>query len=210
MNDIRGFMLDGDYAAIEKICEPFLNKKYVVVFEVGTLYGKSAVAFDDCLASVPHSVTTLDVCEGWTGPPEELMDSLELGDEFRHQVYANRSTAEEQFAEVMSNIKDRPINFRAEKFDKWYPCPAKVPNIVFYDGSHSYQETKDVLEYWLPKMSESDVIAIDDYGLGQWDGLKRAVDEFCYDWDQEITSYPNSKIISITKRSSIVEIGNVC
>ena len=49
-------------------------------------------------------MTTLDVCEGWTST-EELMDSLELGDEFRHQVYANRNTAEEQFDEVMSNIK---------------------------------------------------------------------------------------------------------
>lgn len=200
MNSIRGFMLDGDYAAIEKICEPFLNRNYVTVFEVGTLYGKSAVAFDDCLASVAHSVTTLDVCEGWTGPPEELMDTLELGDEFRQQVYANRSTAEEQFDEVMSNIKDRPINFRAEKFDKWYPCPSKVPNIAFYDGSHSYQETKDFLDYWYSKMSNGDVISVDDYGVGEWHGVKEAVDEFCSEHKLTIDHYENSKIISITLR----------
>ena len=87
---------------------------------------------------------------------------------------------------------------------------ANKPNIVFYDGSHSYEETKDVLEYWFPKMSKGDVIAIDDYGLGQWDGLKEAVDEFCDEWDQEIVSYPDSKIVSITIKDSIVEKGNVC
>ena len=59
-------------------------------------------------------------------------------------------------------------------------------------------------------MSKGDVIAIDDYGLGQWDGLKEAVDEFCDEWDQEIVSYPDSKIVSITIRDSIVEKGNVC
>ena len=209
MNDIRGFMLDGDYAAIEKICEPLLDRESVCVFEIGTLYGKSAVAFDDSLDGVAHVITTLDPCSGWHGPTEEMMDELQLTEDFRQQVYANRSTPEEQFAEIQENLKNRPIQFLAEKWTKDFIWQI-TPNIVFYDGSHSYQETKDVLEYWLPKMSEGDVIAIDDYGLGQWDGLKRAVDEFCYDWDQEITSYPNSKIISITIRDSIVEIGNVC
>ena len=209
MNDIRGFMLDGDYAAIEKICEPLLDRESVCVFEIGTLYGKSAVAFDDSLDGVAHVITTLDPCSGWHGPTEEMMDELQLTEDFRQQVYANRSTPEEQFAEIQENLKNRPIQFLAEKWTKDFIWQI-TPNIVFYDGSHSYEETKDVLEYWFPKMSKGDVIAIDDYGLGQWDGLKKAVDEFCYDWDQEITSYPNSKIISITIRDSIVEIGNVC
>jgi hypothetical protein len=82
-----------------------------------------------------------------------------------------------------------------------------MPNIVFYDGAHSYEETKDVLEYWFPKMSKGDVIAIDDYGLGQWHGVKEAVDEFCGDWDQEIVSYPESKIISITKSTALAIVG---
>ena len=210
MNNIRGFMLDGDYDAIKKICEPFLDRESVFLFEIGTLYGKSAVAFDDSLDGVAHVILTLDTCSGWHGPTEEMMDELQLTEDFRQQVYANRSTPEEQFAEIQENIKDRPIHFLAEKWTKWYTCPAKVPNIVFYDGSHSYEETEDVLDYWFPKMSRGDVIAIDDYGLGQWDGLKEAVDEFCDEWDQEIVSYPDSKIVSITIKDSIVEKGNVC
>ena len=138
-----------------------------------------------------------------------MMDELQLTEDFRQQVYANRSTPEEQFAEIQENIKNRPIQFLAEKWTKDFIWQIK-PNIVFYDGSHSYEETKDVLEYWFPKMSKGDVIAIDDYGLGQWDGLKEAVDEFCDEWDQEIVSYPDSKIVSITIKDSIVEKGNVC
>ena len=37
MNNIRGFMLDGDYDAIKKICEPFLDRESVFLFEIGTL-----------------------------------------------------------------------------------------------------------------------------------------------------------------------------
>ena len=59
MNNIRGFMLDGDYDAIKKICEPFLDRESVFLFEIGTLYGKSAVAFDDSLDGVAHVILTM-------------------------------------------------------------------------------------------------------------------------------------------------------
>ena len=85
MNNIRGFMLDGDYDAIKKICEPFLDRENVRVFEIGTLYGKSAVAFDDSLDGVPHTITTLDTCSGWHGPTEEMMEQLQLTEDFRQQ-----------------------------------------------------------------------------------------------------------------------------
>ena len=92
-------------------------------------------------------------------PTEEMMDELQLTEDFRQQVYANRSTPEEQFAEIQENIKNRPIQFLVEKWTKDFIWQIK-PNIVFYDGSHSYEETKDVLEYWFPKMSKGDVIVL--------------------------------------------------
>ena len=203
-NDIRGWMMDGDYNAIEKVCSEFLGRDYVEVFEIGTLYGKSAIAFDDALRTVPHHIITMDVCEGWIGPSDEIIEMLGLDDNFKTMRDANRSTAEEQYDEVHRNILNRDITFIAEKWDKDYGWPRQdiknpSPDIMFYDGSHSYEETKDVLEYWrsLIPWPGVNTLVIDDYNHTQWEGLKKAVDEFIEKTGWEITSYPDSKMISI-------------
>jgi len=198
MNDIRGFMLPADSAAIYNICSKFKDSEYVFVYEIGTLYGKSAVTFDDALKGVEHHIVTVDVCEGWQGPTEEMIEELGLDDNFKEEVIRNRSTPQEQFEEIHKNILNRDITFMVHRWSKWDTPPDRSPNIVFYDGSHSYEETKDVLDYWSKCMRSGGVIAIDDYNCGQWHDLKRAVDEFCEQNNYEITSYQDSKIVSIT------------
>jgi len=196
-NDIRGWMMDGDYDAIEKICSEFLNRDYVEVFEVGTLYGKSAIAFDDALRTVPHHILTMDVCEGWTGPSDEIVEMLGLDDNFKAMRDANRSTAEEQFDEIHRNILGRDITFIDDKWEFGYDYPVVSPDIMFYDGSHSYEETRDILQYWSEVAVDGNVLVVDDYNHTQWEGLKKAVDEFIDKTGWEITSYPESKMISI-------------
>ena len=196
-NDIRGWMMDGDYDAIEKICSEFVNRDYVDVFEIGTLYGKSAIAFDDALKSVPHHITTIDVCEGWIGPSDEIVEMLGLDDNFKAMRDANRSTAEEQFDEIHRNILNRDITFIDDKWELGYDWPVLSPDIVFYDGSHSYEETRDILQYWSEIAVDGNVLVVDDYNHTHWEGLKKAVDEFIDKTGWEITSYPDSKMISI-------------
>ena len=203
-NHMRGWRMDGDDHALEKGCSEFLGRDYVEVFEIGTLYGKSAIAFDDALRTVPHHIITMDVCEGWIGPSDEIIEMLGLDDNFKTMRDANRSTAEEQYDEVHRNILGRDITFIAEKWDKDYGWPRQdiknsSPDIMFYDGSHSYEETKDVLEYWrsLIPWPGVNTLVIDDYNHTQWEGLKKAVDEFIEKTGWEITSYPDSKMISI-------------
>jgi|TARA_B100001540_G_scaffold302668_1_gene310430 hypothetical protein len=196
-NNIRGWMMDGDYNAIEKVCSKFLDKDYVDVFEIGTLYGKSAIAFDDALKSVPHHITTMDVCEGWIGPSDEIIEMLGLDDNFKAMRDANRSTAEEQFDEIHRNILDRDITFIDDKWEAGYEYPVVCPDIVFYDGSHSYEETRDVLQHFCITMENGGTVVIDDYNHTQWEGLKKAVDEFIEKTGFDITSYPDSKMISI-------------
>tara|TARA_B100000902_G_C27162850_1_gene839676 strand:+ start:439 stop:1056 length:618 start_codon:yes stop_codon:yes gene_type:complete len=196
-NDIRGWMMDGDYDAIEKICSEFLNRDYVEVFEIGTLYGKSAIAFDDALRTVPHHILTMDVCEGWTGPSDEIVEMLGLDDNFKAMRDANRSTAEEQHDEIHRNILGRDITFIDDKWEFGYDYPVVSPDIMFYDGSHSYEETRDILQYWSEVALDGNVLVVDDYNHTQWEGLKKAVDEFIDKTGWEITSYPESKMISI-------------
>ena len=66
--------------------------------------------FDDSLDGIFYVILTLDTCSGWH-TLEEMMDELQLTEDFRQQVYINRSTPEEQFAEIQENIKIDQFSF---------------------------------------------------------------------------------------------------
>ena len=193
--NIRGFMMDSDTDAIKDICASFKDRDHVEVFEIGTLYGKSAVMWDEFL-EVPHNITTVDTCNGWTMAPKEVLDSFAATPEFREQCRGMQSTPEEQFDEIQENIKDRNIEFVQGKWTKDW-VHDKKPNIMFYDGSHSYEETVEVLDYYYETMSPDDTIVIDDYGIGYFVGVKKAVDEFVEKNHLTLVSYVDSKIASI-------------
>ena len=193
--NIRGFMMDSDTDAIKDICASFKDRDHVEVFEIGTLYGKSAVMWDEFL-EVPHNITTVDICNGWTMAPKEVLDSFAATPEFREQCRGMQSTPEEQFDEIQENIKDRNIEFVQGKWTKDW-VHDKKPNIMFYDGSHSYEETVEVLDYYYETMSPDDTIVIDDYGIGYFVGVKKAVDEFVEKNHLTLVSYVDSKIASI-------------
>ena len=72
---------------------------------------------------------------------------LGLDDNFKAMRDANRSTAEEQFDEIHRNILNRDITFIDDKWELGYDYPVVSPDILFYDGSHSYEETRDILQY---------------------------------------------------------------
>jgi hypothetical protein len=48
-------------------------------------------------------------------------------------------------------------------------------DMVYIDAIHLYDYVKQDIELWLPKLREGGIISGDDYN---WDGVKRAVDEF--------------------------------
>lgn len=50
-------------------------------------------------------------------------------------------------------------------------------DMVYIDGSHEYQDVKDDIEAWLPKVKIGGILAGDDYGIGNHAGVKQAVDE---------------------------------
>ncbi len=50
-------------------------------------------------------------------------------------------------------------------------------DFVYVDGSHEYQDLKDDIHAWMPKLKKGGVMAGDDYGVGVHPDVKRAVDE---------------------------------
>jgi len=53
---------------------------------------------------------------------------------------------------------------------------AESLDFVFIDGSHTYENTKQDVELWTPKICKNGIIAGDDYSF-HFRGVRRAVDE---------------------------------
>lgn len=104
------------------------------------------------------SVDPWDICP-------DMISSIEEGDRFydytirRLMIYKNRSRCYrmtgQRFAKVIDDF---------------------CPNFVYIDSSHTYEETKEQLEIWWPKIALDGILAGHDYINGA--GVKKAVDEF--------------------------------
>jgi SAM-dependent methyltransferase len=58
-------------------------------------------------------------------------------------------------------------------------------DFVFLDASHEYEDIKADIEAWYPKVKPGGLFAGHDY---EWDGVRRAVDEFASKHDKFILS----------------------
>lgn len=137
-NRVPGFFSEWDFCAIQKIVNTF--DRPVSVLEIGSLYGKSSLAF----ASL-SKVKSLHCVDAWE--IKEHMPGF-VDPEF---VYKN----------FLSNIKDikkithskikhtKPIKF--ENYDNY--------DIVFYDACHSFESTLNAIQYWKDKC---EYIILDD------------------------------------------------
>lgn len=190
-SDILGWMLDGDYDVIDAAVAEVSDKDFIQVLEIGTLFGKSAVAFDEALKDKPHNIITLDICLGWIGPTEEQLEGAVITSDTRTLIERCRCDADEQFKRIQQSIEGRNIEFRQCFWTKHFECD-KTPDIVFYDGMHSYEETVDVLDCY----SECPVIIIDDY-IDRWNGVQRAVDEYLERTGRVGKSFDDSKMMLI-------------
>ena len=180
MNDILGFMLDGDYDAFNWIADNFLGYPQVNIIEIGTLFGKSAIAIDDVFIerNINHNIMTFDGCFGF------------LGEDGVKGVAECRCDSDTQYERIKQNLTDRNNIKFVRKF--WQP-DSKInfePDFVFYDGVHNYEESVKILNWKSPN-----IIAIDDY---QYDGVKKAVDEHVKSTGKRFKKFDDSKIAIVS------------
>ena len=69
--------------------------------------------------------------------------------------------------------------------------PSKILDFVFIDAGHTYEEVKEDIALWYPKVRDGGIVAGHDYGgrsdrRGVW-GVKRAVDEMAAEKNKIIT-----------------------
>jgi predicted O-methyltransferase YrrM len=107
-----------------------------------------------------------------------------LGSE-EHQSEPNLDNLYEEFTKNIEPVKDaikvirRPSILAAKVFED-----ASL-DFVYIDGSHRYEDVKDDIKAWLPKIKPNGLLAGDDYGT--WPDVAKAVNELLPTATQEGT-----------------------
>jgi len=134
--------------------------------EVGSWKGKSSAFMAVEIANSKKDIefTCIDT---WEGSVEHQ------GQKDLHQLY-------DVFIENMQPIEDYYKPFRLPSLEAVHQFEDRSLDFVFIDASHEYEDVKQDICAWMPKVKYGGVIAGHDYYLEQenyFPGVKKAVDE---------------------------------
>jgi glycosyltransferase involved in cell wall biosynthesis len=132
--------------------------------EVGAWKGRSS-----CFLAVEihnsKKLISFDVVDTWLGSDEHIEFEV---------VKTNKLYKE--FLENIKSVKHiiNPIRMTSLEASKLYENDSL--DFVFIDASHRYEDVKNDLEAWLPKIKEGGFLAGHDYGY--WESVTNAVNDF--------------------------------
>lgn len=145
-----------------------------IFVELGTHYGDSYFAFCQAMQKVnmmPHYpndeyIHNAHAVDTWQGDKHAGFYGSEVIDkvvEVNSQYYPFSTLHKETFAEAVSNFQDKSID------------------LLHIDGYHTYKDTKETFEMYLPKLSDKAVVLFHDTNVDNPDfGVSQFVDELKY------------------------------
>ena len=138
-------------------------KEAKVIIEVGCLKGRSTRAWCDNTEGIVYAVDT------WAGPYY-----ANNGKVLWDQIYLENARNE-----FHVNLKDcgNLIVYRGN-FQDFSEFLTTVPDIIFIDGDHRYENVKNDLLTACQIIKPGGIISGHDYGHEDWPGVRQAVDEF--------------------------------
>lgn len=74
-------------------------------------------------------------------------------------------------------------------------------DFVFIDSSHEYQDTIEEILLWLPKIKSDGLLCGHDYGHPHYPGLKKAVKELCFGFENPVDSIWTLKVSDLSTES---------
>lgn len=94
--------------------------------------------------------------------------------DYLYDLVKKRFVNESRIKIIKGDCRYAVSGFEDESFD-----------FIYHDANHTYEFVKQQLEAWFPKLKEGGVMAGHDYFDGDLPmglfGVKKAVDEFCYE-----------------------------
>lgn len=183
-------------ASIVKECAAGLPKvSRPRVLEVGSLFGKTAIAMADAGATV-HCV------DHWRGSPTDPSGTHVNAAGGSDEVYA-------EFEKQIGDRKDRTIMPWRRSSAEAAAMSWQQFNIIFIDAEHTYEACKEDIELWWPHLRDDGIMAIHDYRTIQFPGVTQAVRELFGDLPPMATCGHGS--IAVVRKADYPDFGKeVC
>ena len=132
--------------------------------EVGSWKGKSSSYMGVMIANSNKDIK-FDCVDTWLGSTEHTEIMKDLGNDLLYNTFINNMKPLEGYYSVVRMLSvDASKTYKNESLD-----------FVFIDASHEYENIKEDIEAWFPKIKRGGYLAGDDYD-NFWPGVKQAVD----------------------------------
>ena len=165
--------LDND--DVKEIVEPYLQKPFISILEVGTHIGTTATRFADAIKHNPESYI---VCvDTWLS---DVADYVLRQDGVKYNLtHGYNHTMFDRFIQNIQNngLENTVIPFRLPSIQAgqiMYFYGIKF-DVIYIDAAHEYLNVKMDLELYWNLIADDGFFFGDDYNIN---GVKRAVDEF--------------------------------
>jgi len=153
----------------------FCGRKELLVVEVGSYVGWSAIKMAEVCASRGVKVTILCV-DTWLGSPEFYTQS--------HWLHLKKVQGYPTiFHHFTRNIKSLgfhdvivPLPLASASAAELLAHYKVEPDLIYVDAAHEYESVKMDLSYYWKLLKSGGVMFGDDFS---WPGVKKAVEEFC-------------------------------
>lgn len=156
---IKGWSHESDQGRLLKEALNILNKKEIVIAEIGVYMGRCTAMWNVELinSGIDYKYYAIDHFEGSSEHNKNI----------------------DYYGETKKNIELIKENVNLIKNDSLSECknyPDEFFDIVYIDASHDYESVKKDIESWYPKVKNGGIICGDDYVAG-WPGVVKAVNE---------------------------------
>lgn len=174
---VEGWFDPSDKLVYDIAIDKFKNED--IFIEVGSFKGRSSSAMAVNIINSKKNIKFYCV-DTWNGSEEHQ----------KNQQYEDKDVVDnrlyEVFLENTKSIKDYIIPIRKKSTEAAKDFADNSIAFIYIDASHDYENVKMDIETWYPKIKSGGILGGHDY---MWDGVRKAVNEFCDIHKLHIYSY---------------------
>jgi predicted O-methyltransferase YrrM len=153
--------------------------------EIGTWLGRSA------------SYMAVEIINSKKEIKFDCIDTWNGSEEHKNIDFVKNNTLYDEFIKNIEPVKGiiNPIRSLSTEASKFYEDNSL--DFVFIDASHDYENVKQDINAWYPKVKQNKILSGHDY---IWSGVKQAVDEFISNNPHELKIMCNDNTWVIVKK----------
>lgn len=164
---------DHDLKAIKALAQALPGDDHVLIAEIGSWVGESALAMIEGLGKRPATIYCIDTWQGNqaednTREAVDALGSQAVFDQFLANVapYMEKNEALQTIVPIAVTSAEAAKLLKLHSFD-----------LVFIDADHAAESCREDIQAWLPRVAPGGILCGHDYGCDLYPGVKQVVDE---------------------------------